>query len=139
MILVSSNGTEVAAVLAVHEGVINHCDIVQGTREDCNANGVPDECDIGGATSEDANENGIPDECECDPDAVCDGDVNGDGIVDPLDSGFVIARLGADPCLDKNCPADANCDGLITPADIGYVLARFNTCNPPVPCVLSCP
>ncbi|MCH7701713.1 MAG: hypothetical protein IID37_08500, partial [Planctomycetes bacterium] len=58
---------------------------------------------------------------------VCDGDANGDGLVDPLDSGFVLARFG---CMvgegDPNCDsADQNGDGTVDPLDSGYVLARF--------------
>ena len=60
----------------------------------------------------------------------CDGDANGDGAVDPLDSGFVLARFG---CLvgtgDPNCDAaDVNGDGNVDPLDSGYVLARFGPC-----------
>lgn len=58
---------------------------------DCNDNGVLDECDIADGTSQDSHNDGIPDECQS-----CKGDANGDGTVDPLDSGFVRARFG--PC-----------------------------------------
>lgn len=61
---------------------------------------------------------------------VCEGDANGDGLVDPLDSGFVLARfrcdVGAgDPMCDT---ADMNGDGLVDPLDVGYILARFGPC-----------
>lgn len=72
----------------------------------------------------------------CDSGAMCDGDVNGDGLVDPLDSGFVLARFGLDSSDPANCAADANCDGIIDPLDSGYVLARFGLCNEPVLCPL---
>lgn len=60
----------------------------------------------------------------------CEGDANGDGLVDPLDSGFVLARFGCevgggDPGCDT---ADQNGDGLVDPLDVGFVLARFGTC-----------
>ena len=61
----------------------------------------------------------------------CEGDVNGDGVVDPLDSGFILARFGcpvgegADDCD----AADANGDGLVDPLDVGFVLARFGSCS----------
>lgn len=60
----------------------------------------------------------------------CEGDVNGDGLVDPLDSGFVLARFGCpvgtgDPSCDA---ADTNADGLVDPLDVGFVLARFGDC-----------
>ena len=66
---------------------------------------------------------------------LCEGDANGDGAVDPLDSGFVLARFG---CLvgsgDPNCDAaDQNGDGAVDPLDSGFVLARFGTCEPPPP------
>ena len=60
----------------------------------------------------------------------CEGDANGDGLVDPLDSGFVLARFGcAVGTGDPNCDtADMNGDGLVDPLDAGYVLARFGPC-----------
>ncbi len=63
--------------------------------------------------------------------AACEGDANGDGTVDPLDSGFVLARFGCevgggDPDCDA---ADQNGDGAVDPLDSGFVLARFGTCD----------
>ena len=60
----------------------------------------------------------------------CEGDADGDGLVDPLDSGYVLARFGCpvgegDPDCDT---ADMNGDGVVDPLDSGYVLARFGTC-----------
>ena len=60
----------------------------------------------------------------------CEGDANGDGTVDPLDSGYVLARFGCpvgtgDPSCDA---ADQNGDGAVDPLDSGFVLARFGTC-----------
>ncbi|MCH7701877.1 MAG: hypothetical protein IID37_09325 [Planctomycetes bacterium] len=62
--------------------------------------------------------------------ADCEGDANGDGTVDPLDSGFVLARFGCpvgtgDPSCDA---ADQNGDGAVDPLDSGFVLARFGDC-----------
>ncbi|MCH7701912.1 MAG: hypothetical protein IID37_09505 [Planctomycetes bacterium] len=66
----------------------------------------------------------------CPNDVPCEGDVNGDSMVDPLDSGFVLARFG---CLVKGDPdceaADANGDGVVDPLDAGFVLARFGECG----------
>ena len=61
---------------------------------------------------------------------LCEGDANGDGSVDPLDFGFVLARFGCpvetgDPSCDA---ADQNSDGAVDPLDSGFVLARFGTC-----------
>ena len=65
------------------------------------------------------------------PAPECEGDANGDGTVDPLDSGFVLARFGCkvgagDPDCDS---ADQNGDGSVDPLDNGFVLARFGTCD----------
>ncbi len=66
------------------------CDLAAGFSRDCNGNGVPDECDIAGGFSEDCNGNGVPDECDTGPDR----DSDCDGINDP----------------DDNCPHTANPD-----------------------------
>ncbi len=60
----------------------------------------------------------------------CEDGANGDGSVDPLDSGFVLARFGSpvgtgDPSCDA---ADQNGDGEVNPLDSGFVLARFGPC-----------
>ena len=60
----------------------------------------------------------------------CEGDANDDGNVDPLDSGYVLARFGCpvgtgDPSCDA---ADQNGDGAVDPLDSGFVLARFGAC-----------
>lgn len=64
------------------------------------------------------------------PGPPCDGDANGDEIVNPLDTGFVLARYGCevdagDPACDA---ADQNGDGQVDPLDVGYVTARFGEC-----------
>jgi hypothetical protein len=62
--------------------------------------------------------------------AVCAGDANGDGVIDPLDSGYVQARFGCDVGTgDAACDAaDANADSIVDPLDVGFVLARFGVC-----------
>jgi len=57
------------------------------------------------------------------------GDANADGIVDPMDSGFVLSRLGCTvDSGDAGCDAaDANGDGVVDPTDLGFVSARFGT------------
>lgn len=67
----------------------------------------------------------------CDAEEPCEGDANGDGSVDPLDSGYVLARFGCpvgtgDPSCDA---ADQNGDGAVDPLDGGFVLARFGSCD----------
>jgi len=61
---------------------------------------------------------------------ACEGDANGDGLVDPLDSGFAQARFGcAVGTGNAECDAaDVNLDGIVDPLDVGYVLARFGDC-----------
>jgi len=61
-------------------GVLDECDIAQGTSGDCNTNGIPDECDIAQDTSEDCNTNGTPD--ECDIAQGTSGDCNANGLPD---------------------------------------------------------
>ena len=63
--------------------------------------------------------------------APCLGDANGDGTVDPLDTGFVLARFGCEvDAGDPDCDtADQNDDGVVDPLDVGYVAARFGTCE----------
>ncbi len=45
-------------------GVIDACDLADGTSQDCQPNGVLDECDIADGTSEDCQPDDIPDECQ---------------------------------------------------------------------------
>jgi hypothetical protein len=94
---------------------------------DCNLNETADACDILNGDSLDQNGNTIPDECEFVP---CEADTNGDGTIDPLDGGYVLARLG---CFvgagDAECDAaDANLDGVVDPMDFAFVLARLGPC-----------
>lgn len=60
----------------------------------------------------------------------CDGDVTGNGVVDPLDSGFVLSRFNCD--LDSCSPDCQYCDldgnGVVDPLDSGFVLSRFGIC-----------
>ncbi|MCH7719604.1 MAG: hypothetical protein IH988_01255 [Planctomycetes bacterium] len=62
---------------------------------------------------------------------LCEGDANGDGTVDPLDSGYVLARFGCEVGVgDPSCDAaDQNGDGEVDPLDSGFVLARFGPCD----------
>lgn len=62
---------------------------------------------------------------------LCDGDVNFDGTVDPLDLGFVSSRYDCDVdfTADWECFwADVNGDGEVDPLDHGYILARYGDC-----------
>jgi hypothetical protein len=68
--------------------------------------------------------------CMRDPAWQCDGDVDGDGQVNPVDSGLVQAAFGS---LDDQdiCNYDVDCDGQINPVDSGIVQSLFGTCDPP--------
>jgi len=65
----------------------------------------------------------------CVPDLTADA--NGDCIVDPPDSEYVLSRFGCPVVTgDKACDAaDANSDGIVDPLDVGYVLARLGPCE----------
>ena len=87
---------------------------------DCNANGLLDECDIANGTSVDINENGIPDECE----PSRRGDMNCDLAIDAFDiEPFILAVF--EPwnyeLLYPNCDirlGDINGDGTTNAFDI---------------------
>jgi len=68
--------------------------------------------------------------CGRDPEWICDGDVDGDGQVNPVDSGLVQAAFGS---LDDQdlCNYDVDCDGQINPVDSGIVQSLFGTCEAP--------
>jgi len=78
----------------------------------------------------------LPPCCTGDFPALCAGDANGDGMVDPLDVGYALSRLGLDVTLPGACPADQNCDGEIDPLDAGYILARLGSCGPVEHCAV---
>ncbi len=60
----------------------------------------------------------------------CDGDVDGDGQVNPVDAGLVQAAFGS---IDQQalCNYDVDCDGQINPVDSGIVQSLFGTCEGP--------
>lgn len=62
------------------------------------------------------------------PQRLCQGDANDDGILDPMDNGFVVARFGMPACGgdDDFNAADLNRDGRVNPLDAGFVRARFS-------------
>ncbi len=68
--------------------------------------------------------------CLRDPRWICDGDVDGDGQVNPVDSGLVQAAFGS---VDEGdlCQYDVDCDGQINPVDSGIVQSLFGTCEAP--------
>jgi hypothetical protein len=78
-------------------GVLDVCDIAEGTSADCNADATPDECqlegndcnqnlvldvcDLSSGTSVDCNGDGTPDECQLEG-----NDCNGNGVLDSCDA-----------------------------------------------------
>jgi hypothetical protein len=71
-----------------------------------------------------------PGGCVRDPDWICDGDVDGDGQVNPVDSGLTQSFFGS---TDEQalCQYDIDCDGQINPVDSGIIQSLFGTCDPP--------
>ena len=68
--------------------------------------------------------------CTRDPEWLCDGDVDGDAQVNPVDSGLVQAAFGSIDDQDL-CNYDVDCDGQINPVDSGIVQSLFGTCEAP--------
>ena len=68
--------------------------------------------------------------CVRNPEWRCDGDTDGDGQVNPVDSGLVQAAFGSADDQDL-CNYDMDCDGQINPVDSGIVQSLFGTCNEP--------
>lgn len=64
------------------------------------------------------------------PQWICDGDVDGDGQVNPVDSALVQSAFGR---TDERslCNYDLTCDGRINPVDAGVVQSLFGTCHSP--------
>ncbi len=60
----------------------------------------------------------------------CDGDVDGDAQVNPVDAGLVQAAFGSSDDQDL-CNYDLDCDGQINPVDSGIVQSLFGTCDSP--------
>jgi hypothetical protein len=60
--------------------------------------------------------------------SVCMGDVNCDGVVNPIDAGLVKYWYGdTDP--DSLCYYDVDCDGQIDPIDVGLVKFYYGPCT----------
>ena len=81
--------------------------ILDGTFEDANGNGVPDCCDEG---------------VSCDP---CPGDVNFDGIVNGADISVLLGFWGLN---GKPVAADINKDGSVDGADLAQLLGSWGEC-----------
>jgi hypothetical protein len=75
-------------------------------------------------------DSGVCGDCVRNPAWQCDGDVDGDGQVNPVDSGLVQSAFGSADDQDL-CNYDIDCDGQINPVDSGIVQSLFGTCNEP--------
>jgi outer membrane protein assembly factor BamB len=68
--------------------------------------------------------------CARDPEWVCDGDVDGNGAVNPVDVGLIQAAFGSADPRDL-CNYDLDCNDAINPVDAGLVQSLFGTCEEP--------
>ena len=89
------------------DGIVDYGQILDGTFEDLDGNGVPDCCDDGG---------------DC---LSCPADVYPDGVVDVTDLLILIAYYG----LDEPGPADVDGDGDVDANDILAVIAAWGPCE----------
>jgi hypothetical protein len=93
---------------------------------DCNGDGIVDYGQILDGTLDDTNGNGVPDCCDepvsCDP---CVGDVNFDGIVNGADISVLLGFWGLN---GKPVAADINKDGSVDGADLAQLLGSWGEC-----------
>jgi hypothetical protein len=87
---------------------VDYGEILDGTLEDANANGIPDCCDAG---------------TSCEP---CEGDVTGNGLVDGLDLAAVLGAWGTNG--KGEFPTDRNNDGIVDAQDLALVLSGWGKC-----------
>jgi hypothetical protein len=90
---------------------------------DCNGDGIVDYGQILDGTFEDVNSNGVPDTCEIDP---CPGDINESGVVNGIDLAAILAYWGTDG--GKFPRTDANRDGTVDAQDLAIVLGGWGNC-----------
>jgi hypothetical protein len=74
-------------------------------------------------------------ECVRNPEWRCDGDVDGNGVVNPVDVGLVQAAFcAAGECSEEDlCQYDLDCNDAINPVDSGLVQSLFGVCDQPRP------
>jgi CxxC motif-containing protein (DUF1111 family) len=88
---------------------------------DCDEDGTLDLLELLEGTQQDVNENGVPDDCE----AACTGDIDDDGFVSVIDLLVVIADWG--PC--SGCAGDVNDDTMVDVNDLLLVIAAWGPCQ----------
>jgi len=67
--------------------------------------------------------NGTPDDCEC------VADLNGDGAVNGVDLGVLLAYWGPTTSASASQRSDRNRDGVVDGIDLGYLLSRWGPCT----------
>jgi hypothetical protein len=87
---------------------------------DCQPNGVIDICDINNGTSDDLNGNGVPDECEC------WGDLDGDWDIDLSDLAILLSKYGMTEGA-VYADGDLDADGNVDLTDLAALLAVYGT------------
>jgi hypothetical protein len=93
---------------------------------DCNGDGIVDYGQILDGTFEDENHNGVPDCCEDGTDCQCLGDVNNDGQVNGADISVLLGFWGLN---GKPVAADINKDGSVDGADLAQLLGSWGECK----------
>lgn len=95
---------------------------------DCNGNGVLDSCDIGNGTSVDNDSDGVPDECTTPGGTFVRGDCNTDGSENISDAVFLLGFLfpsGAPNPIQCEDGCDANDDGSLNLSDAVALLGSL--------------
>ena len=89
---------------------------------DCNENGITDAIEIFNGTLNDVDRNGIPDCCESGGSCGdCQGDLNGDGLVDGQDLATLLSSWG-------ESGADLTGDRVVDGADLALLLGLWGLC-----------
>ncbi len=90
------------------DGIVDYGQILNGTFDDLNANGVPDCCDAGES---------------CTP---CPGDVNDSGIVNGTDIAIILGAWGTSGGKFPSSDTDGN--GIVDAVDLAVVLGGWGNC-----------
>jgi len=91
-------------------GRLDSCDLASGTSIDCNGNGVPDSCDIASGAAADCNGNAIPDSCDLQTGSAVD--CNGNGTPDNCDIANGSSNDQNGNGIPDGCEPDCNGNGI---------------------------
>ncbi len=114
-------------------GLLDVCDIAEGTLPDCNGNGIPDECDVLDDFSPDCNGNLNPDECDIAVGTAEDCNLN--GVPDDCD----IASGTSQDCNANGIPdlcdifsyhTSQDCNGNWKPDECDIADSTSEDCQP---------